>query len=149
MSDKFEQKPKQWALFPMSDEDIQKKEDFFHDKGWDLDKVPTYSGKLTLPDGTIVRLEARMVEGSRGDFFVGSCYIPTGQGGGSGRDDRRETRDRGGDTRTSGSRDRGEDRGRERTRERDDRSRGRDYGDRSRTSNRAAFDNDLDDDVPF
>lgn len=131
----------------MSNDDIREKEDFYDSKGWDLDKVPTHSGKMVLPDGTVVRLEGRIIKGNRGDFFAGSCYIPQGQSGGSsgGSNDRRS--DRNSDDRRS-SRDR-DDRG-----GRDDRSRDRgDSRDTRDTRSRSTRDDDrrpdYDDDVPF
>jgi hypothetical protein len=152
VADRYEQKPKTWSLFPMSDEDFRKKEDFYDSKGWDMDKVPTHSGKLILPDGTLVRIEGRLVEGNRGDFWVGGCYIPDSQPSGGG-DDRR-SRDRGGRDDRRGSRDRDDRRSRDdRGGGRDDRRSDRDRNERSRDDRDrgrpAAFDSDLNDDVPF
>lgn len=160
MADRFEQKPKTWSLFPMSDEDFREKEDFYDSKGWDMDRVPTHSGKMILPDGTLVRIEGRLVDGNRGEFWTGSCYVPDKQpnGGGGSRDrssrDRGGSRDRGRDDRGS-SRDRGGDRNRG-SDDRDSRSRPRDDRPDSRRDDRdrgrrepPAYDSNLDDDVPF
>jgi len=149
MAGGYEQKPKTWALFPMSDEDRRAKEDFYDSKGWDIEKVPTHSGKLILEDGTLVRIEGRLIEGSRGDFFAGSLYIPNSQGGSSGGGaDRGASRDR-----DRGRDDRGADRersrgGDDRDSRRDDRPRSSGREDRSRPApNR--YRDELDDDVPF
>lgn len=134
----------------MSDEDFRKKEDFYDEKGWDMDKVPTHSGKLILPDGTLVRIEGRLVEGSRGDFWTGGCYIPESSGRSS---DRRDDRGRGRDRDRDDRRGR-DDRGRGRDDRRDDRRSERDRAERSRDGrdsgrSQSSFDHDLDDDVPF
>ena len=141
----------------MSDEDFREKEDFYDSKGWDLDRVPTHSGKLILPDGTLVRIEGRLVEGNRGDFWTGGCYVPDNQPsdrGGDRRRDRGSSRGRDRDDRGS-SRDRGRDRRDDRD-DRDNRSRPRDDHRDDRRDDRdrgrrepPAYDNDLDDDVPF
>jgi hypothetical protein len=145
LADSYEQKPKTWSLFPMSDDDIREKEDFYHSKGWDVDKVPTYSGKLILPDGTLVRIEGRVIQGNRGKFFAGGCYIPEKQPNRDGGD-RRSDRDR--DDR---SRDRDRDAGRSRDDDRRDRPSGRDdrRDDRSPARDDRRSSRDLDDDVPF
>lgn len=128
----------------MSEDDIREKEDFYDSNGWDLDKVPTHSGKLILPDGTLVRIEGRMLEGNRGDFWVGGCYVPENQPG-RGNDRRRDggRNDRGGDRRRD---ERSDSRG-----SRDDRSerRSRDDDRGSRRREPSNYNGDLDDDVPF
>ena len=108
MADKFEQKEGSFSIFPMSDDDIRDKEDFYRGKGWDLDRVPTHSGPGRLLDGTDIRIEGRYINGRNGEFFVGRYFVPNGGGGGRGNGG-----GRGGDNRSRGRDDRG-DRGNDR-----------------------------------
>lgn len=70
----YEQKPNSFNLFKDNEERLEKRRDFYKQKGWDLDGIPTYSGKLLLDDGSEVMLEARIIEGKNGKFFGGRAW---------------------------------------------------------------------------
>lgn len=70
----YEQKPNSFNLFKDNEEKLAKRRDFYTQKGWDLDGIPTYSGKLLLDDGSEVMLEARIIEGKNGKFFGGRAW---------------------------------------------------------------------------
>ena len=50
----YEQKPNTFSLFRDSDEKVEKRKEFYREKGWKLDGVPIYSGTLLLEDGTLL-----------------------------------------------------------------------------------------------
>lgn len=70
----YEQKPNTFSLFRDSDEKVEKRKDFYREKGWKLDGVPIYSGTLLLEDGTRMNIEARVVDGAKGKFFAGRVW---------------------------------------------------------------------------
>lgn len=86
----YEQKPNTFSLFRNSEERIEQSKQFYREKGWDEDGVPTYSGRLVLEDGTELNIEARVIEGQKGKFFAGRVWkkklvdAPQGSGGGGG-----------------------------------------------------------------
>lgn len=70
----YEQKPNTFNLFKDSEERLEKRREFFRSKDWDLDGIPTYSGKLLLEDGSEIMLEARVIDGKSGKFFGGRAW---------------------------------------------------------------------------
>lgn len=70
----YEQKPNTFNLFKDNEERLEKRRDFFKSKGWELDGIPTYSGKLLLDDGSEIMLEARVIDGKSGKFFGGRAW---------------------------------------------------------------------------
>jgi hypothetical protein len=70
----YEQKPNTFVLFKDKDDRVAERKQFYRDKGWNEESVPTYSGRFVLEDGKELNIEARIVEGKSGKFFAGRSW---------------------------------------------------------------------------
>lgn len=70
----YEQKPNTFVLFKDKDDRVAERKQFYRDKGWNEDSVPTYSGRFVLEDGSELNIEARIVDGRSGKFFAGRAW---------------------------------------------------------------------------
>lgn len=70
----YEAKPNTFSLFKDDEDKVAKRKEFYRSKDWDESKVPTYSGKFVLEDGSELNIEARVIEGKKGKFFSGRAW---------------------------------------------------------------------------
>lgn len=77
----YEQKPNTFSLFRDNEERVEERKKFYREKGWDESKVPTYSGRFLLEDGTLLNIEATVIDGAKGKFFSGRAWKKKTDGG--------------------------------------------------------------------
>lgn len=70
----YEQKPNTFVLFKDKEDRVAERKQFYRDKGWNEESVPTYSGRFVLEDGSELNIEARIVDGKSGKFFAGRSW---------------------------------------------------------------------------